>query len=327
MGFFSNLSGGKTRRAAREAQATANRHLSSGLSAARSELAGIGDDQTDILNDYYGDAQGYIDDGFSTAEDLLRDGLGDARGDLGEGYDRAIAAEREFLTRANQYTDPFVQAGVTAQERFGDLSGINGEDAQRTAIDSYVNSPATDRRQREVARALNARGQSGGGRAYQAAARVAEDDFQNTLSRLEGAAARGQNVSQYVSGLTSGTGGRIAGYEANRGTGLAGLTQANSNALADLATRQGLTLGNLAQGQGQNLASVRGNTGSALADLAFGTAQLKANNAINTGNTVGNSYNTGFNNLIGLVGAGAGVAGAFNRIPKRSGSQQVGILN
>jgi hypothetical protein len=305
MGWFSNLTGGDTRKAAREAEAAANAKLEEGRAEAEQLLTQSRDAQIGILDDAYGDAFGYTNTGYDRAEDFQNQGYERSQSELGEGIDAAIAAEEDYLARANQYTENFVDSGNKAQARYDDLTGLNGAEAQAAAIDTYVNSPATDRRQQEVQRALNAQGQSSGGRAYMAAARVAEDEFNSTLDRLSGAAERGQNVSSYVSGLTSETGGRIANYEANRGSGLAGLTQDNANALAALATGRGSDLTNLSVGQGRDVAGVTGSTDSALADLALGISQLEANNAINTGNTVGNSYNTGMNNLLALAGTAA----------------------
>ncbi len=318
MGIFSNLSGGKTRRAARESQAIANRELEQGNTEASRILSNVGDEQIQILQDGYDDARGIISDGYDDARGIADEGFVNARGDLNDGIDRAIAAEREFLERAEQYTNPFVQAGNVAQERFADLSGQNGEDAQREAIDGYVYSPATELRQKEVQRLLNARGQSSGGRAHLAAARIAEEDFDKTLTRLEGAAARGQQVSQFASGQTSNTGHRVAGFEAGRGSGLAELTRDNTNKLINLATGEASQLGGLKVDEGVSVAGVKGNTSNQLANLALGLSQQRANNAINTGNVVGQSYNTGMNNLLGLVGGAARVAPAVNGIPTQA---------
>lgn len=318
MGFFDNLTGGKTRSTARKAEKKANALYDQGLQDATATITQGELDQIAALVGGYDKAMEYLNAGYDKAELLAASGNDQARADLNAGYDKAVAAENDFLTRANQYTDPYIQAGQETTQMYLDMIGANGEEAQRAAIDSYVYSPATELNQKATQRALNARGQSSSGRAYQAAARINQEDWDRSVQRLGEASARGQNVAQNVASLTSGTGARIGGYEADRGRGLAGLTGDQTNKLVELATGRGSALGNIAATQGVNIGNIKGNTANTLANLQFGTSQLKANNAINTANTVGGTYGTGLNNLLNIAGTGAKLFAAYNGIPSKN---------
>lgn len=82
-------------------------------------------------------------------------------------------------------------------------------------------------------------------------------------------------------------------------------------------TRINQLLGLYGQGAGASsgAAGLTADAGSQIADTQFGTGQFFANNATNFANAMAQSRGIPINNLLGVLGAGAKVVGAFNGVP------------
>lgn len=172
-----------------------------------------------------------------------------------EGYKQAAAAIGEGETKALGYAgeatgrfEPIYKTGTSALARLGDLYGLNGADAAKTAMGTFMTSPGYDFRVSEGTKALD-RGAASKGNLYSGAAGKA-------LVRY------GQNVGtdefgKWTAGITN-----LAGYSTPSAQGLATADLAKSN----IAT--GAASGKAAALIGQNDALAGGEIGAANARTA-----------------------------------------------------------
>lgn len=161
---------------------------------------------------------GYLDSGATAA-----------RGDITAGADRAYG-----------YLDPYAQAGSGANNLLASYLGVNGQDAQRQAMDSFLQDPGYQAQFQQGVNALDRSATARGG-LYSGAAMKGLQDYGQGFAR----SAWNDRINQ-LSGF-AGQGLQAAGAGAN------------------IASNTGNTLGNLSFGLGQQKASNAINQGNALA--------------------------------------------------------------
>jgi len=258
-----------------------------------------GSDQRKDLKRGYADSQAMIDKGYGDASNALERGFTGAnalydlaRGDVTSGYNTATDTLRGYTDKAAGYLDPYLTAGQGANALYSDALGLNGALAQRNFGDNYAASDPFRQQNADFAsealmRQLNARGMSGGGYAAQAVAREnlrrGSEDYQNYLSRLQGAAQSGQSAASGIAGIYADTGKTQAGMDYGYGSDLANIT-----------------------GQKANLGY---NYGTAQAGLSTDKATTMAGNRINFANALSDSRNIGFNNALQIAGLGLKASG------------------
>jgi hypothetical protein len=331
MSIFANFSGGKSRKDILRSSAEAEARLAQGRTAALRELAGGETGATAAINQGYDAGRASVTQGYDAGRAAINQGYDTARGDIGTAADRARtdiatnygAAENavtDAMGRVRDVYAPFQQAGNWAQDLYNRALGAGGQEGVTEALAGGFDPYRQFRDEmlnKELQSQFNARGLGGSGRFASALSRASlergSQDLQQYLTRLEGQAARGQNVAS-----------QVAGYEANAGNTIAGLRQGTGSQLASIEQNRGSTLGNLEQNRGNvtgqmevNRGTVLGsqdiNRGNALADITdryantragieSGTAQQLAANRINVGNGLAQTRSTGMNNLIGLGG-------------------------
>ncbi len=321
MGFLSDLLGKSQRNDQLQAAELSRQKMAAGRTQA-----------SNYLGNGYRAARGYLQNGFDDQIDDLTGGYDTARTDIGDGYDRAEGFIGDYTQRALDYTDfardravgvldPFVQRGADAQVQAHNALGVNGADAQAEFTDGYVASPLTDLIEKQTARALNARGQSGGGAANLASARVQQEGFERHVDRLLGEGARGGQLASTLAGLEAGFGAQGAGINERAGTNLAQLATGRGNTLGQLEVNRGTALSGLRAGQNQSLAQLAMNHGSQQAGLSMAGGQYNANVEAAMGAARANSRTAGVNNLASLAGTALNFA-----TPGLSGQSAFGNL-
>ena len=261
MGFFSSFTG----------------------SAQRKDQRGGYNESNAILDAGYGRAQGNLSEGYGRADSAYSDG----RSDINAGYGAALSALSGGSDRAAGQYQPYADSGRSANTIYGNALGLNGQGAQQEFNRNYQGDPFrqsnADFASNALMRQYNARGMSGGGLAAAAVAqenlRRGSTDYENHLSRLQGASGQGLQAASGIAGIYQNQGQQQAQYGYNQGS--------------DLANIQGQRAQTATQ-YGQNQAGL--NT-----DLATG----KAGNRINLANSLANSRGILTNNLLGLAGVAA----------------------
>lgn len=168
-----------------------------------------------ILGDLVGSFTG------STAKRAANDAYQSSTRVLQEGRDRGLDALNQGYTQARGYLDPYAQSGAQANSRYGTYLGLNGADAQRSALAEYAGADPfrqynEDMANKGLARQYNRMGMLDSGNFRMAAARAnlerGSQDYNNYLARLAGLAQQG-----------AGAAGQLGGYAMNNGQGVAGL--------------------------------------------------------------------------------------------------------
>lgn len=141
-----------------------------------------------------------------------------ATGALKTGYDEASG----YYDKAKAYFDPYAEAGSKAQGTYSDALGLNGEAGAGNALAKYRTAAnpyfeyETDRAQRGMDRAANARGGLDTGTNALAVARarmgMGYQDYNNWLSRIQGQTQQGMQAAGSQAQLTQGQGDMRAGY-------------------------------------------------------------------------------------------------------------------
>jgi len=166
----------------------------------------FGDDQRDDLRRAKRRSDRELEQGYDEARGLYEQGYGDAQGY----YDRAYGE----LT-------PYAQGGRRAQDTYTQALGLGTQDQRREAQGLYFDDPAwqsmMDEENSAMMRYLNARGQSGGGRANLAAARVARQGYGNWLNRMSQLGQQGGQYAAQQSGIRAGQGDQAMNYGMNMG--------------------------------------------------------------------------------------------------------------
>jgi len=183
LGFFSNLTGGDSRRDVRRAKAASDRLLTEGYEGA------------------------------------------DAR------YDEAYG----------EY-EPYASGGSAAQTRYNQLLGLGTPEERTAAQQTYLSDDmfgaSLNQQSNALLRQLNARGNTYGGKAALAGARVGLENYNQYLNRLQGQGQSGMQAANARAGIRSGQGDMLYGYksslagnEINAGNAIAGTRNTGINNL------------------------------------------------------------------------------------------------
>lgn len=135
---------------------------------------------------------------------------------LKTGLDQGNAA----YDQASNILDPFVSGGTAANKLYLDAIGVNGRDAQQAVQDNYLTDPFRAQNgelaDQALIRSLDARGASRGGLAALAVGRAnlerGSEDYNNWLTRLQGAGGQGQQAAGAQAGVATGKGDLDFGY-------------------------------------------------------------------------------------------------------------------
>ena len=330
MGFFSNLTGGASRRDAKKATADANALLNTGMDRALGELGQGTGQQLASLEGGYTKARGGMEDALARALAALQGGATTARGDLETGAGRAEGAINDALARTNQVLDPYLQAGGKAQGLYDTALGVNGTDAAGDFYQQYAdNDPFRqfneDMANRGIQRAANASGQFGSGRTATAMSRASLErgsaDLNRYLDRLKEQAGMGTQVAGQLAGYSNQAGTNVANLRNGLGQNLANVATGLGTASANANMQSGQQLGALDYGYGTDKGGIEAGQAGNRANLIYGNAQQQAGNRIGLGNALASTRSTGLNNLFQL---GSLAIGAMT--PGRYGTSAAGNL-
>lgn len=257
-------------------------------------------------------AAGNINQGFDAAIGRIGGAVDTARADISGGADRAIATEQDYLARTGNILDPFIERGSRAGEMYEDALGVNGEAAQTGFYDNFQSDPFREYNDRvannSIINAANAQGRKTSGATDLALSRASLErgavDMNSRLDRLSGLYDMATQFADRKAGYTTGTGQRIAGYQANEGAQLADTAFQGGQVQAGLDANRGMSLAGNTNQNAVARANAVGNAGQSRADLAYGDAQLSANNRVQLGNANAATRGMGANNLL-KIGATA----------------------
>jgi hypothetical protein len=153
--------------------------------------------------------------GAKSKADLAR-GKQQSDTDLEQGYNTG----RSDLTGAADRLNSFATGGANANNRYLDLLGINGTDAQRTAQGGYLNDPMQnalmDRIQKANTRAYTARGMNNSGAATQSLTNNLVDNYRQYEQQVGQAGAQGLQATTTQSGIDTQKGNMAYGYGATK---------------------------------------------------------------------------------------------------------------
>lgn len=170
--------------------------------------------------------------------------------ELQSGYDEA----QPYYEQAFDALTPFAQSGVQANTLYTQALGLGTPEERNAAQNIYFSDPGFNRMMEQSSNALlrnlNARGQSVGGKANLAAARVASENYGGWLDRINNL---GQQGGQFASGQSSirmgqgdmryGLGATRAGQETNYGNAIAQSRTTGINNLLNIAGTAGKAYG------------------------------------------------------------------------------------
>lgn len=151
-----------------------------------------------------------------------------AEGYLQAGYDEAQPRYEE----AYQLFQPYAQSGQQANERYNQLLGLGTPEERDAAQAVYTSDPAFQGmlglESNRLLKQLNARGQTYGGTAALAGARVGLEGYNGYLNRLQGQGQQGFGAATNQAGIRTGQGDMryglgttLAANEINAGNAIA----------------------------------------------------------------------------------------------------------
>lgn len=239
----------------------------------------LGKDQKKATRKANKQAQADLKAAYNAAVPLLDKGYTTASDALTTGHNNAMAAARAGYDTARATLQPWVDEGLKANKFYGDLLGLDGaearDEAQAVIASDKLWQGELAAGQNAMLRMRNARGGTNTGKTLLAGQRVLSEQYGNWMDRYRQRADTGgqyaRDLSDYDYRYGVDTADRHSTYAANRG---------------NLATRY----------YGQK------------ADLRYGYGASKAGLAIGKGNAMVQAMNSGVNNVLGLVGAGADAA-------------------
>lgn len=182
------------------------------------------------------------------AANTVADAYGQAADQTQQSNDAALQYLREGRDQANQYLDPYRQAGLADYNTLRQQVGT-----------SYQQSPgyqfARDEGIRAIDQGASARGLLGSGARLRELTRygtgVANQDYNNWVSRLQGLAGVGQTATGQGASLAAQTGGQQAQTAMQGGNALSGLLTGQGQAQAQGQVGQAnALLGGINQGIG-----------------------------------------------------------------------------
>lgn len=160
------------------------------------------------------------------------------------GYDQGREQMERYNTQARGYLQPYAQQGGAANQRYGTYLGLNGADAQRTAMDEYAGQDPfrqhnEDMATRAMSRRFNQMGMLDSGNSRLAMSRAMLDrgsqDYENYLTRLAGMGQQGYGASSAMAGMDSSLGNNLGQMRMGLGQQQAGnaIQYANARSAAD----------------------------------------------------------------------------------------------
>lgn len=217
-----------------------------------------------ILGDLVGSFTG------STAKRAANDVYQSSTRVLQEGRDRGLDALNQGYTQARGYLDPYAQSGTQANNLYGTYLGLNGADAQRSALAGYAGADPfrqynEDMANKGLARQFNRMGMLDSGNFRMAAARAnlerGSQDYNNYLARLAGLSQQGAGAAGQLGNFAMNNGQGVAGLWNGYGQNQAGNEIQHGNALAQAS---GIFGNNLMKLGGLGVALMTGNPGMSL---------------------------------------------------------------
>ncbi|MFA5952249.1 MAG: hypothetical protein WC807_18430 [Hyphomicrobium sp.] len=136
--------------------------------------------------------------------------------DLQQGYDKAYG---DYSSAAAGF-DPYIESGNKSQGTWDDLMGLNGDGARDAAYGTLSTNPlftgqlATS--SNALSRVLNAQGQSGGGKAALAGARVLQETGGQWVDRYGQGGQMGYNATGAKGNALTARGDLSMGYGATK---------------------------------------------------------------------------------------------------------------
>lgn len=194
------------------------------------------------------------------------------------------ADNTSLYTDVAGYNTPYIQSGISANKLYGDLSGANGEAAQKAALAAYQSSPYLQQMiENTDASVKAAAGRAGTGVSgnvlddlYKQNAALYNNDYTNYLANLNALQNQGQVANQTLAGETG------------------QLMSANSNLTSNLT------------GANSQLASALMGAGTSTANAATNATMTGAQNYGQAVQAAGNAQ------AAGSMGVGNAVTGALN---------------
>lgn len=272
---------------------------------------------------------------FGAGASALRNAQGDiasARGNVGGLFDRGIGAGNQYFNQGVSPLEGFIPSGQQAQNRQAALSGALGADAQREAMQGFMESPQQaflrEQGERSVTRNAAALGGLGGGNVMKELTRfgtgLAAQDFDNQFNRLGQVSGQGLQAAGQAGQLRGQQGmmnANMRGQQAGLDVNLANMGSNLASSLAGLYQNKAQFGGQMAQGQAglrQAAGSQLGNQGMQGGLMAgqwgMNTGQNIAQGRTNAGNAIANSLSGLTSNLSNLANQqGAGLSGMIGQ--------------
>ncbi len=178
-----------------------------------------------------------------------------ARSDIKKANNTATAAldqgyntSQGYYDQAASSFDPYTSSGAAGQNMYGDLLGINGDDARSSAQGIITSDPLWSGKLGEdtnaVLKNLNARGMGASGASALAGQRVLLQNYNSVLDRYQGLGQTGLSATGQRAGVLTGQGDNAYGFGATKanqalqyGNAMAGTRNTGlNNVLAVLGT-------------------------------------------------------------------------------------------
>lgn len=134
--------------------------------------------------------------------------------------DQGYAQSQSRYDQAAGLFEPQATTGARAGTFYDDAIGLNGADARNTAQGVITSDPlwtgALAEDQNALMRMMNARGESGNGKAYLAGQRVLAQNYGNALDRYKTRADTGTQAVGTLAGIRTAQGDNAYGYGATK---------------------------------------------------------------------------------------------------------------
>lgn len=176
---------------------------------------------------------GYLEDQQQKIDDKITSGTGQAVTAIDQGQGRSLASLRSGYNKditaiktAQGMFNPYAQTGLAAFNQYADASGVNGQAGYDQVVNNFRASPGyqyqVDQATDATARKASSLGALGSGNTMQAistqAGHMADQEYDDYLSRLNGIATTGYNATQQQAALQKGIGDLHYNYGQNRAT-------------------------------------------------------------------------------------------------------------
>ena len=167
-----------------------------------------------------------------------------ATAQFAQGRDKGLDAYGQGYSQAQGYLTPYSQQGSQANNLYGTYLGLNGADAQRSALADYAGADPfrqynEDMANRGMARQFNRMGMLDSGNMRLATARASlergSQDYNNYLQRLAGLGQQGYGAASMLGNFAMQNGSNVAGLWNNFAKNQAGAEVQRANALAQAA--------------------------------------------------------------------------------------------